>query len=723
MVIIIALLQSMQMIISRNDCRPLNIAHALTRPDSRYRPKMIKSPTYRHFSSLAALALSLIVPAVSAQEGSSTTSSDNRMESITVIGEKTERSLKDTTSSVSVIANEDLRTMQYYRITDAVADIANVVTLTGAVPDIRGVKGNGAAGGFNSISGGAKARVATLIDGVAEPFVADLTGNSGIWDIEQIEVYRGPQSTSNGRNSIGGSVYIKTADPTFEWQGAARLGFRNEKNYTDTSLMVSGPIVDEKLAFRLTAQRLGAETITQKTEFATNPAPYKVNEIETQRLKGKLLWVLNDDNQLLFTHSRNNEQGDAGRSYYEGTNPWIYKRVSLRDIETDSETTSIKLDSRINDDFSVDVLLAYMDYSWGFDSYEPDPASQQQLQFDQTSLTLDAKINYRSSADSVYGFLGLAYFEREQDILSAGAFPYFGDDKGESKSIYGEINIALSDDFSVLLGGRVERESQNRNFTYSPIVAKLQTNKTILLPKLALQYKLNDNSNLAISARRGYNAAGGALNFRAQEYYYYDQETVNSYELSLRSSNDDGSVNVSANVFYNDYEGYQAQSSSRFIVNMDQAVTYGAEVEATVRPTSNTEVKAGLGLLKTDIKDAGVGYASATGNELNSAPDLTANLGFKYWHNDSVNFGFSAKYIAEYFGDIENTEERKAGDYVLARLNANYELEHWRLAAFVNNVFDKKAFTSVEPVGRRNPEGYVGVVQPRHVGVSVSYIF
>ncbi|KTF07147.1 TonB-dependent receptor, partial [marine sediment metagenome] len=75
------------------------------------------------------------------------------------------------------------------------------------MPDIRGVSGNGGAGGFNSISGGAKGRVSTLIDGVAQPFVADLSGDSGMWDLQQIEVFRGPQSTSNGRNSIAGSVF------------------------------------------------------------------------------------------------------------------------------------------------------------------------------------------------------------------------------------------------------------------------------------------------------------------------------------------------------------------------------------------------------------------------------------------------------------------------------------------------------------------------------------
>ncbi len=685
---------------------------------------MSKAHPIRTYTSLAALSLSLTINASHAEEAFERPVEGERwLEEITVIGEKKTQSLKETTSSVSVIGEDELRSMKYFTVSDAVSDVANVVALSGAVPDIRGVKGNGAAGGFNSISGGAKARVSTLIDGVAEPFVADLTGDSGIWDIEQIEVYRGPQSTTNGRNSIGGSIYIKTADPSFDWEGAARVGYRNEENYIDTSAMISGPIVDDVLAFRLTAQKLDAETITDTEGFSSNPAPYKLNEIDTTRLKGKLLWQMSDDVSVMLTHSSNNEQGDTGRAFYSAVNPWEYKRVFFRDIETDSDTTSIKFDARINDSMSFDVLIAHMDYQWGFDTYEPNPARQQQLSFDQNSLSVDAKLNFGNNNDDINGFIGLAYFEREQDILSTGAFAYFGDDESDSTSLFGEVDFSISDELRLILGGRLERESQTRDFTYLPIVAKLDTNKTIFLPKVALQYDLTENNTLSFSARRGYNAAGGALNFRAQEYYYYDEETVNSYELSLRSSSEDGRANLTANLFYNDYDGYQALSSSRFIVNMDQAVTYGAELETLFRPINDLELKAGIGFLKTDIKDAGAQYASATGNELNSAPDISANLSAKYWFNDNLNVGASYKYVAEYFGDIENTEARKAGNYGLARINASYDFNNWTISAFVNNVLDKKAFTSTEPASRRYTEGYVAVVQPRNAGVSLTYNF
>ncbi|TMS81288.1 Plug domain-containing protein, partial [Pseudoalteromonas sp. S981] len=116
------------------------------------------------------------------------------------------KSLKETMSSVAVVDKALLENGQLASISEALSEMANVVVLTGSVPAMRGVSGNGGATGFNSFSGGSKARVSTLIDGVSQPFVAYLTGDTGLWDVEQIEVYLGPQSTSNGRNSIAGAV-------------------------------------------------------------------------------------------------------------------------------------------------------------------------------------------------------------------------------------------------------------------------------------------------------------------------------------------------------------------------------------------------------------------------------------------------------------------------------------------------------------------------------------
>ena len=252
---------------------------------------------------------------------------------------------------------------------------------------------------------------------------------------------------------------------------------------------------------------------------------------------------------------------------------------------------------------------------------------------------------------------------------------------------------------------------------------KLDDANTVTLPKLVLQYALNDNTTLAASVRRGYNSGGGALSLVESEYYYYDEEFVNTYELSSRSAFANGDVNLSANIFYNDFDGYQASNSARKITNIDKAVSYGIEAEFSAMLTENWQFISGVGLLDSEIKQADPSYGDIIGNQLNSAPHITANAGFKYWMNDAFSFGFSGNYVGEYFADINNTESRIAGDYVVARVSLDYQTDSWRVSGFVNNLFDEQALTVNEPASRSYPDGYAAIIDPRNIGVSVMYRF
>lgn len=608
------------------------------------------------------------------------------IEKITVYGEKIERSLKDTTSSVSVIDKDSLDSGQYQSVSDALSEIPNVVVLTGSVPDIRGVSGNGSASGFNSFTGGARARVSTLVDGVAEPFVADLTGDTGLWDIQQVEVFRGPQSTINGRNSIGGTVFIKTEDPTFDWRGAARLGYRDQNNYVDSAVMVSGPILDDELAFRLSGQNVTGETYNKGLVYETNPAPFDLNELITNRWRGKFLWQPSavEELKVLYSFSYNDEKGDSGRNYFSGDDPWAYRPILQRYIETESTTHSVKVDYDLGSGRALDLVVAYMDYDWGSKSYEALVTAQQYVDMKDESYTVDGKYSFGLNDRDFNGFIGLAYYERSQDFGSTGSSVYTGDDSSSSLSIYGELTYGLAESLWLTVGGRVMRDEQKRNFSMlyrgTQLEEKLDNDSTITLPKLVLQYAITDNTTLAASARRGYNSGGGALSLAESEYYYYDEEFVDTYELSARSMFLGGNVNLSANLFYNDFDGYQASNQARKITNVDKAVTYGIETELSAMLTANWQVIAGVGLLDSEIKKVDSSYGDIVGNQLNSAPHVTANLGVKYWLNDAFSVGVSGNYVGEYFADIDNTESRIAGDYVVARLSVDYQKDNWRIS-------------------------------------------
>ncbi|TMP88389.1 TonB-dependent receptor [Pseudoalteromonas ruthenica] len=653
-------------------------------------------------------------------------SSRESMDTIVVTGEKTEKSLKETMSSVAVVDKALLENGQLASISEALSEMANVVVLTGSVPDMRGVSGNGGATGFNSFSGGSKARVSTLIDGVSQPFVADLTGDTGLWDVEQIEVYRGPQSTSNGRNSIAGAVYMTTKAPTQDFEGAVRVGYRNQDSYLDTAAVVSGALVEDVLAFRLSTQYVDGETFSNPPVYETNPTDRELNKLNTSSTRAKLLYTPSKDLAVQLTYSTYSEEGNSGRKYFVADEPFDYKPLYQRIVDTDSDTTQVNVDYSINDDFSLDVLVAYMDYQWSFEAYEPIESAESDVSMDERNITLDTKLNFGLNNHFYSGFIGLAYFDRDQEFESVGATNYYGDDSSKSTAVYGETSFNLSRELTLTAGLRIEREEQLRNFNMAfrgdQLVEQLDNSHTVRLPKLAIQYDVSDETTLFASARRGYNAGGGALDFTAEDYYYYDEETVNTYEIGSRSVIDNGDINISANVFYNNFNGYQALSSERRITNLEDAHSYGLEVDAYSMLGEQWQLHGGLGLLKTNIDESSA-FPDAVGSDLNSAPELTASLGLSHWFTDSLKVNLSANYVGEYYGDLTNTEERIAGDYTITRLSMTYDTEQWLISAFINNALDEEAYTSQEPESGRYPQGYAAVVNPQTVGASVTYRF
>ncbi|WP_133405683.1 TonB-dependent receptor [Parashewanella tropica] len=658
---------------------------------------------------------------------------DTNIETITVIGEKIERSLKDTTSSVEVIGENALEDGQFLSFGDAIAEVPNVVVLSGQAPDIRGVSGNGSASGFNSFASGAKPRVTTVIDGVAEPFVADRTGDMGIWDVEQVEVFRGPQSTTNGRNSIGGLVFIKTKDPTQDWEGAARVGYRNQDKFIETSAVISGPILDDQLAFRIAGQRLDGDTFSNLLLSKSPKAPtlnFDPNELKSKRLRAKFLYTPDsiEGFKALLTYSKNREKGDAGRNYYVGEDPFEHDTDSARYIDTNSKTISLKLDHQINNNVSYEVLLSHVAYEWGFDSY-PRPIT---VKMDEKDKTLDAKLNLKNDQGDLSGFVGLYWYKRDQDFMSPKI--YDGDDESSSKAIYGEVSYDITDKWNLVVGGRIEREAQLRNFNHqrAKVTFVIDNEKTLFLPKIALTYDISDSTTLGVSARKGYNAGGGTYSFFRKEYYTFEQEKVNTYEFSVRS-NLTSDMNLTTNVFYNDYDGYQddlvgasGNPRDRRIVNIDNANSYGLESALNFSITDNFEVSTGIGLLKTKIEKIDNAYASLKGNELGSAPDLTAKLAMKYWLTDNLHVNFNNHYVGKYYADIKNDKSVESGGYTLSRLTLNWESDNWVVTAFASNLFDvekrTKKFVQVHPK-TKVAKHYSAIVRPRTIGATVTYRF
>src|SRR5207253_8506800 len=135
------------------------------------------------------------------------------------------RSLKDTPSSVAVFGKRDLERMAAPdRIQDVLVLVPNVLlTERRDPPTIRGQGSAGVLGGLPAFLGGARPRTVLQIDGRTVTFNEFVNSTQGIWDVDHVEVFRTPQTTTQGVNSIAGAIFIHTVDPTYMLEGLARL--------------------------------------------------------------------------------------------------------------------------------------------------------------------------------------------------------------------------------------------------------------------------------------------------------------------------------------------------------------------------------------------------------------------------------------------------------------------------------------------------------------------
>jgi outer membrane receptor protein involved in Fe transport len=224
----------------------------------------------------AALALALLPAAQAlAAEGG------RRIEEIVITSERVESTVSDTAISVTAFSEEMLEDFGV-QSADELIDYIPATTRDPFDIRIRGVGRN-----FRALGG--DPGVATYYNGVYSPDFGIASSENALYDLARVEVLRGPQGTLYGRNSIGGALNYVTRAPTFEWSGEVRgqLGRFDGREYFG---FISGPVIDDVLAFRLVGnslRRAGSQENTHEFDDA--------NSIKDENIALSLLWNITDD--------------------------------------------------------------------------------------------------------------------------------------------------------------------------------------------------------------------------------------------------------------------------------------------------------------------------------------------------------------------------------------------------------------------------------------------
>lgn len=365
--------------------------------------------------SLGILAFAQAARAEAPSPGDLSADQATAVEAVVITGEKTSRSVQDTVTSVAVttaarIERESLRT--FYDVVARTANMSETYGKTGFT--IRGVSNQ-------NVSGGGTGGLATVyVDGAALPLEATFGGPLELWDIGQVEVLRGPQSTLQGRNSLAGAVIITSTNPGFapSFRASASLASGDERT---VGIAAGGPLVADQLAFRIAAQKKDTDG------FIYNPTRKQdVDAIDNLYVRGKLLYTPTalPGLKVLATYAHNKRESGYQFTYSRTDRPDYYEhRV---DLSGDPSRTASKSDIftvdggyRLSEALTLNAIVSWNKVRTAsvidFD-FSPARSSYGTRDLDTETTSEELRLNYEG--ERLRGLIGLYHARREASDYS-----------------------------------------------------------------------------------------------------------------------------------------------------------------------------------------------------------------------------------------------------------------------------------------------------------------
>ncbi len=632
---------------------------------------------------------------------------------ITVTGERIERTIAETASSVAVITDTDIEKEEagHDAVSDVVKELPNVTYVdTVSAPTIRGQDSQGPHNGQASFWGGTVPRATINLDGHYLNYNEYYFGASSLWDVERIEVFRGPQTTSQGANAIAGATIVHTKDPTFETEGAylAEIGNYNSKR---AAFALSGPLIQNELAGRIALDYSGRDTFIDyiSPSFVKGESDQDFRAVNA---RAKLLWQPSEipglEAKLTYAHTATNRptQEAAAIPYEELT----HTGMQMPSWNQRANTGILDVSYDFDNGFKLFNQLQYTD---SIVHRVVNPLNGD-ADVAQTNLSNEARIVFGDETSPFSGVAGVFYADTRSDelLMLSGNRSTFDDTK-RNLGIFAEASYRFAERWTLTGGLRYQRDHIERLGTAripqvppAVLVSAVDFDHTFdaLLPKVSLAYEAAPGWTVGAMVSKGYNPGGVSLNVTANSWQVFKEETLWNYELFTRASLLDDRLNVNANLFYADFKNAQYNIPvevapgvfQSYTINAEDARSYGLEVSLDYRVLDNLVLKAGLGLLDTRLQKVS-DNAAYDGNEFAKAPSYTLSFGATWDVTEKLSLSGQVRHTDGYFSDIANTPDYVIEPYTLADISASYQVhENMQVYGFVNNVFDERAPTHMK---------------------------
>lgn len=614
------------------------------------------------------------------------------LEEVVVTAQYRKQNLQNVPVSVTAFTAKDIRqagiedTQDFVNLTPNMT-LDDSFTLGNTFLQVRGV----------SQINNADSPMAIVVDGVPEnnqkQFKQDL------YDVQRISVLRGPQGALYGRNAIGGAINIVTKAPTNDFQGHFTLGAGNG-GLRRVVGAVSGPIVPGKVLFRVAGEFKKFDGLIEN-----NFLHKKVDFYTDRDVRGKLLWNATDnltvDLRLAYSHNNGgccwdtfivnpnwNPLGSINPNRDQFNAP--YSNVLGKTTNMDTVNGTMKVDW----DTNLGKFTYVLDYTEVYEKYFADLDFTSGISTSLSSVLgvglgqsqklnvgmLSHELRWTSPNDRRLRWIAGLYYLGTDRALNTTAYldvpgttPVFSPagfipflrvkehNHNHAWAVFGQVDYDLMDDLSLTLGLRYDSDHR-RHFGLSPVVTNPSKTFSDLQPRAVLTKHWTGDVLTYASFSRGFRSGGfnspstGSTEFKA--------ETLNNYEIGLKSKWLDNRLLLNAAAFYSQDHNFQfffidVTTASQIISNIDDVDIYGGELELQALLTPNWDLFGSFGYTHTRIQksskrpqdvgnhtpknqlytfNVGTQYTMPLVNNLSAVFRIAyERRGKKYWHPDNLN--------------------------------------------------------------------------------------